>query len=417
MTRAWSVWVLSLLLSGILAADARIWGKEACDLAAEFEAYGIENEGWNDPGGYQDPGDCQYVSDVPLVLSVPCLAPGFDVRAGLLYLQPSSDDLGYAVVTFEENFSSPVPIATPYWVIESFEPDYEPGFEVGARYAFARPGANVQMNWQRLRSKTLDFIPPMQETGQWVSPFSQTGPPEAETYQEMLDNTGVNDLRYADGRLEFAYDSVDLDLGQQVNVGSAVEFRLLAGLRYARLQEQLVSNFYGWEPPAGTPFPESVQRWISLNNTSNFWGVGPRVGLDTACNLGGGWRVTGNFAGALLMGRKQPAQYLFRATTPELAAIGIDENVESIASGKFSDVVSAFDARLGLAWAHQLQKGGLLSLDVGVMASVYNNAFMGYETNNNVLALQIGSLSTASMRQTESDFTLHGFYLTGGYKW
>lgn len=384
-------------------SDASSWDAGAC--------------GACDPGGYQDLGTCDDECDVPLVLSVPCHAPGCDLRAGLLYLQPSSDDLGYAVVTFEENYSSPVPIASPYWIVESFETNYEPGFEVGGRYAFARPGADVQLNWQRLRTRTLDFIPPMQETGQWVSPFSQTGPPEAETYQEMLDNTGVNDLRYADGRLEFSYDAVDLDLGQQVNVGQTMGFRLLAGLRYARVQEQLVSNFYGWEPPANAPFPESVQRWISLNNTSNFWGIGPRVGLDTACRLGGGWRVTGNFAGALLMGRKQPAQYYFRATAPDLAAIGIDENVEFIASDKFSDVVTAFDARLGLAWTHQTQRGGFYSVEAGVMAAVYNNAFMGYETNNNVLALQIGSLSTASMRQSESDFTLQGFYLNGGYKW
>ena len=51
------------------------------------------------------------------------------------------------------------------------------------------------------------------------------------------------------------------------------------------------------------------------------------------------------------------------------------------------------------------------------MAALYNNPFAGYATNDNILALQIGSLSTASMRQTQSDFTLNGAYLTGGYKW
>jgi hypothetical protein len=192
---------------------------------------------------------------------------------------------------------------------------------------------------------------------------------------------------------------------------------LFGGLRYSRLQEAVVSNFYDFEPPPGTPFPDSVQRWIQLNNTSWFWGVGPRFGIDTTCRVGGGWTVTGDFAGALLVGRKQPSQYVFRAQTPDLAAIGIEENYEFISSDDFTDVVTAFDARLGIGYERRLRRGGVASVELGFMAAVYNNAFMGYETNNNVLALQIGSLSTASARQTESDFTLNGFYLNGGYQW
>jgi len=40
-----------------------------------------------------------------------------------------------------------------------------------------------------------------------------------------------------------------------------------------------------------------------------------------------------------------------------------------------------------------------------------------FRSPNNVLALQIGSLSTASMRHTLSDFTVNGPYFTGGFEW
>ena len=201
------------------------------------------------------PNDYQQVTDIPLSLSIPCLDPGWDLHAGVLLLQPRSDDLGYAVVTFEENYSSPVPIATPYWQIEFLEPEHEPGFEVGGRYALAKPGTDFQFNWQRLRTETSDGIPPKQATGQWVSPFSQTGPPTAETYQELQTDQGVNDLHFADGHVWFDYDEVNLDFGQQVNVGSSLALRLLAGLSYARLQEALISNFHGWPPAHNAAVP------------------------------------------------------------------------------------------------------------------------------------------------------------------
>lgn len=59
----------------------------------------------------------------------------------------------------------------------------------------------------------------------------------------------------------------------------------------------------------------------------------------------------------------------------------------------------------------------MLTLDGGYLAAFHANPFSGYETNNNVLALQIGSLSTASMRHTLSNFTADGFYLNAGLKW
>jgi len=420
---------LATLLGATLAISAHAQGKRLPQVA-DSPTHNIQQPNWPplDQASYDDlavapdepaacPSDFQPITEIPLALSVPCLTPGLEFHAGVLFLQPSADNLGWAVVTFEENLSSPVPIASPYWEIQTLEPDYEPGFEIGGRFALAKPGTDFQFNWQRLRTSTSDFVPIRQASGQWVSPFSQTGPPTAETYQDMLNNTGVNDLRTADGHVFFDYDEVNLDFGQQINVGSALNFRLLAGLSYANLQEQLVANFHGLPPAPNAPFPDSVPLLISLNNTSTYWGVGPRFGIDTTYKARHGLRLTANFAGALLVGRKQPAQYLFTATAPDLAAIGIDVNEEFISSDKYTEVISAFDGKLGIGYSYRFRRGSIFTLDAGYLASVFSNPFSGYETNDNVLALQIGSLSTASMKQTQSDFTLNGCYLTAGYQW
>jgi hypothetical protein len=367
------------------------------------------------PEGLDD--EQETFAPVACPLADPSIGPGFQFYAGALWLRPSADNLGWAVLTTEENFNSPVPLASPYWNIENLEPGYEPGFELGLGYRFANPGTDFRVHWQHLRTDTSDSAAVTQSDGQWISPFSQTGPPTAGSFPEMYDNTGVNLLLSADANVKFSYDAVTFDLGQSIYVGPRLAVRLFAGLTYANLKEQLVSNFYGAPPDPDAMFPENVPLWISLDNTSTFSGVGPRLGFDTTLQTAYGFRFTSQLAGALLIGRTQPAQYLFAATSPELAAFDIPVNYEGIYSEAFTHVVYAATARLGIGYLRPLASGSLLTIDAGYQAALYINPFSGYETNDNVIAIQFGSLSTASMRHTLSNFSLDGFYLNAGLMW
>lgn len=46
------------------------------------------------------------------------------------------------------------------------------------------------------------------------------------------------------------------------------------------------------------------------------------------------------------------------------------------------------------------------------MGAIYLNALSGYETNENILPLELGSLSTGSMKHVQSDFSVNGPYAT-----
>src|SRR5262249_20668552 len=151
-------------------------------------------------------------------------------------------------------------------------------------------------------------------------------------------------------------------------------FRVFGGLTYARIQERLISAF------AGAPMdPPCTPLYLSLNKQTNFWGVGPRIGVDTSYNTPIGLRFTGNFAGALLVGRTQPSQYQFTATSDDLATAGIDVNQQSIASPSFVHVVYAATARLGAGYTLALPRGRFISVDGGWMAALYVNPLSGYE--------------------------------------
>lgn len=354
--------------------------------------------------------------DIALSIGVPTLRPGFEFHGGLLYLQPSSDNLGWGIITVEKNYASPAPLATPYWQVQTLTPGYAPGVEVGGGYTFDGTGRDVQLDWQHLRTSTSDQQSTWDE-GQWISPFSQTGPPTADSFIELPDLDGVNKLQTAKAQVKFAYDAVNLDFGQFIRIGSALDLRLFAGLSYARLQQQITSTFYGQPIPTEAPLPESASIILGLDNTSSFWGVGPQFGFDSIYTTRHGIRLTGGLAGAALIGQTQPAQYEFSGVTPALQALGIAVNREWVSSEAFTHVVWAMTAKLGLGYSRPLGRA-LFSVDTGYLAALYVDPFSGYETNENILALQIGSLSSGSIRHIPlGNFSLHGFYLNAGLSW
>ncbi|KTD50175.1 major outer membrane protein [Legionella quinlivanii] len=324
---------------------------------------------------------------------IPNLKPGFDLSLSALILQPQAGNLGWGAVT------TVLPIPTPQWQIKSFDPDYRAGFQAGARYIFANSGTDLQLNWFSLSTNYKDAVN-VNPVSQWISPFSQTGTPP--TGGEI---TGVASLNSAKAKLTFNYNAVNLDVGKFVNLGSNLQTRFFTGLSSTRIKEKLVSNFYGGSKVN-----------FSLNNTSTYIGVGPRLGLANDYYIHQGIHFIGQFASSLLIGNMQPAQYKFKAISSDLALVGIAVNSEQLSSSSVTQLVPELDAKIGLSYSHILQKGHELSVELGYMGAVYFNPLSAYETNTNVIALDSGSLSTSSVKHVQSNFSVAGPYLSLHFK-
>lgn len=342
---------------------------------------------------------------LPWAIDVPNLSPRFELNAGFLFLRPGADNLGYATTT------TFLPLGNPQWAVQDLDPSYQPGFSVGARYAFGGSGNDIRINWEDLRTSDSAFVAVSNPATQWISPFNQTGPSTSESSNEV----GVFHLKAAQGQVDFDYDMVNVDLGQTVNLGSFTQLRLFAGLTVVRLREQLVSRFYNnpnIDPvPPVIAIPDPTLRYISLNNTSTFTGVGPRFGLATSNDLTHGFTFVGQLSGAVLAGRMTPAQYSFAAVFDDVV------NSEQIRSRSVSQVVFGSDVKLGLGYTYPFGNGSILNIETGFKAAIFINPFSTYETSTNVLPLDIGSLSTNSMRHTPSNFTLNGLYATCSVRW
>jgi len=341
----------------------------------------------------------------PLAVYVPNLCPGWELSAGFLYLRPGADNLGWATIT------TFLPVENPQWAVEALDPENQPGFSVGVRRILPCSGKDIQANWEHLRTSDSAFAAVDDLDTQWISPFSQTGPSTSESANQV----GIFHFKTAEGQVDFDYDMVNLDVGQSVNFGPNTRVRFFAGLSFVRLREQLVSTFYN--DPNVNPVPPVVAPsdpdllYITLNNTSTYTGVGPRLGLSTHYNLCGGLTLVGQLSGAILEGWMQPAQYSFAGVFDDNA------DIEQISSDSVMQVVYASDAKLGVAYCRPLGRVSVLTLECGYKAAFYANPFATYETSTNVLPLDIGSLSTNSMRHTPSDFTLSGLYASCGLRW
>lgn len=348
--------------------------------------------------------DAPSCAGVPLDIFVANPTPGLTLSAGLLLLQPGADNLGYATIT------TFLPLENPQWAVEALNPDAQPGFTVGARYNLRSPGRDIQTSWDHLRTSDSEFVAVSDPATQWVSPFNQTGPSTSEGANEV----GIFHLKSTQGEVAFDYDMANIDAGQTVNVGAKTQLRVFAGLSIVRLRERLISTFYN-DPnivpvPPVVAIPDPDLQYISLNNTSTYTGAGPRLGLNATYNLFRGFTFVGQLSGAILQGRMQPAQYSFTAVFDDVV------NSEQIKSRSATQVVYASDAKLGLGYSRPLGRA-LLEIESGFKTAVYMDAFSTYETSTNVLPLDIGSLSTNSMRHTPSNFTLGGFYASTSLRW
>lgn len=321
---------------------------------------------------------------------IPNLKSGYEFSATAFYLQPGANNLGWGVIT------TVLPIPSPNWQVVTFNPDYQTGFNIGARYVFANSGSDLQLNWSHLHTNDTDNVL-VNPASQWISPFSQTGTPPTPSGQI----TGVALLKLAHASLSFNYDAVNLDIGKFINFGSKLQTRLFTGLSSAWIEEKLISTFRGFSLPI-----------LSLNNTSTYKGVGPRLGFNNSYSIVHGVNLVGQLAGSVLYGRMQPAQYQFTGTSQQLIIAGIFVNREGLGNPGVNQLVPALDAKIGLSYLYTLKQNYQLNFEAGYMGALYFNPLSSYETNNNVIALDTGSLSTASAKHTQSNFSIGGPYVT-----
>ena len=192
----------------------------------------------------------------PFQVTVPNLKAGPSFTLEGLFLRPTSSDLGYANTT-DSNSNSQSHVLTP---------GYGLGFGVGVGYVFPESGNDVQINWQHFNHSTT------------------------------TDPVGTDSLTSVSSDGTFKFDTIDLDVGQYLDIGTRFQTRLFAGLRYAALKQD-VSNTTSSAASALSDASSSV-----VDNVSKFTGIGPRLGVDATYHINNSFGVVSHLATGLLIG-------------------------------------------------------------------------------------------------------------------
>ncbi len=265
----------------------------------------------------------------PFSVTIPNQQGGFTVGADALWLRPTAPNTTYNITVGDILASTAPTSLTIPLEFQHIDPSYHLGFDLNAAYRIACTGNDVSVNWTHL-GETSD----------------------SETTPTLFIPGGREDDDFdlhAHNNVKFKLDSVDLDVGQRVNLGNNFLMRLFAGVRFADLQEKKNTDYHADGVDIGPV--DTVH--VILDQDSEFKGVGPQVGVDGRYCIGSGFGVDANITGSLLVGRTDSNSDILvtalRLRASQQVVFAADLPIDQKRKNR---VVPALDASLGLDYTY-----------------------------------------------------------------
>jgi len=333
-----------------------------------------------------------------------------DFTVEALYLQPTNTGLSYGVTS---KFIGAGELETGVVDQYLFDPDYKFGFRLGLGYTLGALDVDFRVNWTRFNnSYSDDYVlgPDSLLTTGFTPPFSNV-PPVTQSGNAPADYSGYS-LVTERSDLDINLDSVDIDVGQYVNINNRLRTRLFAGIRYAHVEVTQTNTSEG----SPTFDPVSPKEIAIYSQTSKYDGVGPRIGVDALYYLGKGIGFVAQASGAILIGKDDIYGNTQHITSPfqQNNFLPFAEVLGEASANKKNRAVEAFDLKLGLNYMHVFQQKYIATIEGGFMATRYIDVVEKvaqapeYVTNQNTSGPnRIGTLVTS----ITSSLTFNGPYL------
>lgn len=321
---------------------------------------------------------------LPFQLEIPNLKSGLEIVLEGLYLRPTNSMQDWGTLTTTTSTDSSVSSQT---AILTNDPSYGFGFRVGLGYVFADSGNDVQLAWTRLEhGHTANYHTKPGETLLGGSTFDETN--QTGTYIVGDTTVNINEDLNGGSTINNELNSIDLDVGQYLNIGTRLQIRLHGGLRAAQV-EQTVDNIYHAMRPYvitdnTTGATLSKLHWkddLELDYDSTFQGIGPRFGIDSSYHLWNCFGLVGHFSGNLLVGEVKANASSWQRynviddTTGQPMFPGLPIIIQNyVSSDDTWRVVPGFDAKLGLNYTWLIKKKVAVNFEAGYQITEYFDA-------------------------------------------
>lgn len=302
-----------------------------------------------------------------------------------LALRPSATNLNYVI------YNKELPVQSPSWEEKELRPNYAFAFELGSRYI--NNGRDVAINWVHLNSTTSDYtVAP--DASYFLGPDYEIGP------------TGLPN-RDATGKVTFQYDVINLEVGQTLIPSEQIGLRFFGGISNAYLREKVNAFYYGNVLTGEFAGPFTTDQTV----TSNFTGIGPRIGMSADYQFGCGFSLLGEGAVSALVGSVHAKTNYLSTSQELLIQYSQAENAQFIKDQSLTQVIPGFDTKLGLSYKYVTSNNIGLDVQAGFEAAVYVNAINQYLPESLVQPSSTGGIFVDTMSHTLSNYTVQGPYL------
>jgi hypothetical protein len=208
----------------------------------------------------------------------------------------------------------------------------------------------------------------------------------------------------AHGGIQTRFDSVTLDGGHTFCVDCAFQFRLFAGMEFARIRRTLTGRFN---------LPADPNVYHAYANDSSFTGAGPRFGVKSQYALGD-FQFISEVAAAALIGN----------TTSRIDMTTMNGNLaqptnQYLASPDAVQVIPSVNGKLSAAYSVPTNHFGVFQIEAGYRAAVYFNAVSQYAVTQvpvNTPVVPPNGIYLATQQRVQSNYTDHGPFLSGNLK-
>lgn len=310
-------------------------------IASTGYAYGGSN--YNIP----EPADC----DDCISCQPDCCSRGGFLSADLLYWRPFVGGVDKCSSNVSDELTPDGRVISRFHgKVRNPDFNWDPGFRVGAGYAFACNNWDVGVFYTHFDSNT--------SRGRSRGNHSNSS---SSSFKNFTSYGPANRERRI--RWNINFNVIDLVAGYQANAGSCFTFRPFIGLRGARIDQKLHRGHFPID--SSGYFSSNRHDHFGIKNHEKFTGIGPLLGIEADWPIGCGFKLYASAATSWLYGK-------FRVRQDEFDRFAYLDDFARISKNLDTDLAN-FDAGFGIRWETCFCGDWHLALQLGLEHHQYFN--------------------------------------------
>jgi len=307
----------------------------------------------------------------------------FQAQFTALYVKPGATNTHYAAEALT------LPVESPNWKIHDINKKYHFGFDLFFKAPIHKVNSALFINWEHFKS--CDTAGAVTDSDNMLGPFFEIGP-DASPYFK------------AAGIVKFNFNEINLDYGQNIDIGDHLTTNIFAGISFVKICETLDYTYSGIETS------QAVSR--NILTPTRFKGVGPQAGISFLYDIVHGLGIAGKLSGSLLSGKS----YNHTTYTSNSPFATTDPNIQTTTTNCLSLMVPSLFQRIGLTYGYNFRDHYEIRAEIGYQAQVYFNALQTVDMGSEVVSPPVSSSSIGvyarTFQRNISNFTLSGAYFT-----